>query len=272
MTTQKKYFWLKLKEDFFKTREIKKLRLVAGGDTFTIIYLKMQLLSIKKGGVIEYEETEGSFEEQLSLELDEKIENVKLTLMYLQSNKLIENVSESEFLLIKVPESIGSESDSAERVRRFRDKKQLLALRGNNEVTNSNTEIEKEIYKEKDIDLETEQQKNFELIDFQAIRTLGRKLTFIEKEELEKYLIKFGEEMLVSQLRKAGMNNFKSIGTFLKNTNEKGFLILRNEADAERHWTFNEKQKFLSDNNFKEKDYFQTCKYEDGKPYWIKIK
>jgi predicted phage replisome organizer len=272
MTTQKKYFWLKLKEDFFKTREIKKLRLVAGGDTFTIIYLKMQLLSIKKGGVIEYEETEGSFEEQLSLELDEKIENIKLTLMYLQSNKLIENVSESEFLLIKVPESIGSESDSAERVRRFRDKKQLLALRGNNEVTNSNIEIEKEINKEKDIDLETEQQKNFELIDFQAIRTLGRKLTFIEKEELEKYLIKFGEEMLVSQLRKAGMNNFKSIGTFLKNTNEKGFLILRDESDAEKLWSYEEKNKYIFDNRVVDSEYFEAVKIDGVMQGFRKIK
>jgi predicted phage replisome organizer len=162
------------------------------------------------------------------------------------------------------------------RVAKHREKQQNL-LKEDNDICNvTETLLSKSISSSdsnvlKD-SLLTEQQKNFELIDFQAIRTLGRKLTFIEKEELEKYLIKFGEEMLVSQLRKAGMNNFKSIGTFLKNTNEKGFLILRDEADAERHWTFNEKQKFLSDNNFKEKDYFQTCKYEDGKPYWIKIK
>ena len=42
----KKYFWLKLKDNFFKQKSIKKLRKMAGGDTFTIIYLKMQLLSL----------------------------------------------------------------------------------------------------------------------------------------------------------------------------------------------------------------------------------
>ena len=36
----KKYYWLKLKDDFFNSREIKKLRRIAGGDTYTIIYLK----------------------------------------------------------------------------------------------------------------------------------------------------------------------------------------------------------------------------------------
>ena len=54
----KKYYWLKLKNDFFGSKEIKKLRKIAGGDTFTIIYLKMQLLSIKNGGLIKYDRTE----------------------------------------------------------------------------------------------------------------------------------------------------------------------------------------------------------------------
>ena len=41
----KKYYWLKLKADWFSDKRIKKLRSIAGGDTYTIIYLKMMLLS-----------------------------------------------------------------------------------------------------------------------------------------------------------------------------------------------------------------------------------
>ena len=44
----KQYYWLKLKDDFFRQKEIKKLRKIAGGDTYTIIYLKMLLLAIKE--------------------------------------------------------------------------------------------------------------------------------------------------------------------------------------------------------------------------------
>ena len=43
---QKRYFWLKLFEDFFSSKRIKKLRSLAGGDTYTIIYLKMQLKAL----------------------------------------------------------------------------------------------------------------------------------------------------------------------------------------------------------------------------------
>ena len=46
--SENRYYWLKLKDDFFTSKRIKKLRNLAGGDTLTIIYLKMQLKSIKK--------------------------------------------------------------------------------------------------------------------------------------------------------------------------------------------------------------------------------
>ena len=78
----KRYYWLKLKNDFFNQREIKKLRRIAGGDTFTIIYLKMQLLSIQSEGVLKFEGTEESLSEQLALELDEDEDTIKLTLAF----------------------------------------------------------------------------------------------------------------------------------------------------------------------------------------------
>ena len=45
---EKKYYWLKLGDEFFGDKTIKKLRKIAGGDTYTIIYLKMLLLAVKQ--------------------------------------------------------------------------------------------------------------------------------------------------------------------------------------------------------------------------------
>ena len=81
----KRYYWLKLHDDFFSNPKIKKLRRIAGGDTFTIIYLKMQLLSVKSGGILTYNGIEESFEDELSLVLDEDIDNIKVTLSFLLS-------------------------------------------------------------------------------------------------------------------------------------------------------------------------------------------
>lgn len=80
----KKYVWLKLKEDFFQQRTIKKLRKIAGGDTYTIIYLKLQLLSLTDEGKLFYEGIEDTFAEEMALAIDEEVENVKITLMFLE--------------------------------------------------------------------------------------------------------------------------------------------------------------------------------------------
>ena len=67
----KKYYWLKLKADFFTSRAMKKIRKIAGGDTYTIIYLKLQLLSLKDEGLLYYEGVEPTFYEEMALALDE---------------------------------------------------------------------------------------------------------------------------------------------------------------------------------------------------------
>lgn len=157
MIQNKKYYWLKLKEDFFTQKEIKRLRRLAGGDTYTIIYLKLLLLSLKNEGKIYFDDVGDNFADELSLEIDEETDNIKMTLSYLQQKGLLELISQDEMFLNEVKTMIGSESESAERVRNYRRKLKQETLQcnetpllSNNHVTNSNTEIEKEIDKELD--------------------------------------------------------------------------------------------------------------------------
>lgn len=165
MAETKKYYWLKLKDDFFRDKRIKKLRRIAGGDTYTVIYLKMQLLSIKNNGYLIYEGIEDNFAEELALELDEDTENVKVTLAFLHGNGMLEETEQDKYLMTETIKCIGSESASAERVRKHRERKNQKALQCNTQVTIGNTEIEKEKELEKDteieieIDIETEKEK-----------------------------------------------------------------------------------------------------------------
>lgn len=161
MAETKKYYWLKLKDDFFRDKRIKKLRRIAGGDTYTVIYLKMQLLSIKNNGVLIYEGIEENFAEELALELDEEVENVKVTLAFLQGNGMIEETDTNHFLMTETIKCIGSESASAERVRKHREKKAQKALQCNAQVTDGNIEIEKDkdIELEKDIDIDIDKKE-----------------------------------------------------------------------------------------------------------------
>lgn len=150
----KKYYWLKLKDNFFTSKEIKKLRHIAGGDTYTVIYLKLMLLSLQDEGKLFFEGIEDTFSEELALELDEEPDNVKVTLMYLQKLGLLVEANENEAFLPQVPEAIGKETDKAEIMRRIRAQRQ-----NGNIVTNVLPQRYPEIDIEKDIDIDIEKSK-----------------------------------------------------------------------------------------------------------------
>ncbi|MDE6607032.1 MAG: phage replisome organizer N-terminal domain-containing protein, partial [Lachnospiraceae bacterium] len=150
------YYWLKLKADWFSDKRIKKLRSIAGGDTHTIIYLKMMLLSLKDEGKLYFEGAE----------------NVKLTLAFLQRHGLIEIGDDDEYQLTEVPTIIGSETASTIRSRECRERKKQLALgqealQCNTNETGCNNlkqicrvERELEIERDKEIEKEGEKEKD----------------------------------------------------------------------------------------------------------------
>lgn len=225
----KKYYWLKLKDDFFTTREIKKLRRIAGGDTYTIIYLKMQLLSIKKEGLLLYEGTEQNLTEQLALELDEDEDNVKMTIAFLQANKLIEQLSEDEYLLNRVPESIGSETGAAERMRKMREKRNIVTPQLP-EVTKNYTEIEIE---RRDRDREEIEEKTPNSLlnssEFKEIAQLYQQIigqaNSLTAEWIEGHLEEYGFEWLKNALivaEEQGKRNKSYVNGILKNWKTEG--------------------------------------------------
>lgn len=154
-------YWLKLKDDFFRQKEIKRLRMIAGGDTYTIIYLKLLLLSLSNSGEIYYDAIGDSFINELALELDEKPDNVDVTVKYLISKGMIDMENSETMVMSHLPEMIGSESDSAKRVRKHRTRvKQLQCndkmLQGNRGVTGSNTDVTQILDIDKEIEIDTD--------------------------------------------------------------------------------------------------------------------
>lgn len=150
MAEPKRYFWLKLHKDFFQRKEIKRLRKIAGGDTYTIIYLKMLLRSIMSEGKLYFDGLEDDFAAEVALDLDESEENVQITITYLLNSGLLEMRSDDEYYLPDTKNSTGCETAVAARVRRHREKQK--ALQCNTDVTQvkhfCNGEIEKELDKE----------------------------------------------------------------------------------------------------------------------------
>lgn len=162
--SNKRYYWVKLKEDFFKDKAIKKLRKIAGGDTYTIIYLKLMLRSMETEGKLYYDGLEDTFCDELALDIDEDAENVKVTVMYLIKCGLIKEVNEKEMEITRINEMVGSETNKAELMRKKREKDKLLKAQ---EVTmlpdvTKTLHRDRYRYRDKDIDIEREKEKEKE--------------------------------------------------------------------------------------------------------------
>ena len=194
---EKRYYWIKLQEDFFQSKRVKKLRRIAGGDTYTIIYLKMQLLAMKTGGVLEYTGLEDSFAEELALDLDEEPDNVSVTVNYLLSCGLLETSDEREYFVPYAVMNTGSEGSSAKRVREFRER-QALQCNTDNVTLPSHRYGEKEIEKEIEIEREIDKRVNYQqiadmyneiCISFPRVRSLSNSRKKAIKARLKTYSV-----------------------------------------------------------------------------------
>lgn len=174
----KRFWWLKLREGFFDQTVIKKLRRMAGGDTYTIIYLKMQLLSLRNEGIIPFENVEDTFDKELALKLDEATDDVQVTLLFLQKHNLIEIINDGEYMLTEAVKNMDSECDSAARMRNMRERKTLKSSQCNalpsqsahiNVTCDTEREKEIEIEIEKDIDTLTSGDEPPAPMDYQSI-------------------------------------------------------------------------------------------------------
>ena len=158
MAEEKRYFWLKLNQDFFDSKRIKKLRRMAGGDTYTIIYLKMQLLALNNDGIITWTGLEENIADELALDLDEAADDIKVTLTYMLHCGLCETSDNVNFFLPYVVQNTGSEGSSAKRMREKRAREKVLSgdNRHNVRTMCGNRYGEKDKDKEEEEDIEQE--------------------------------------------------------------------------------------------------------------------
>lgn len=200
---KKRYYWLKLKNDFFEQKEIKMLRRIAGGDTYTIIYLKMLLRSLENNGLLYFESVGNDFIDEIALDLDEETENVSITLQFLQSKGLLEIVEDDEYFLNRVPEMVGSEAYSTERSRRSRaNKKEPKVLHCNTDATPLQHDATKSIEienrdKRKEIEKDAEEGQQPSIYPAELIQNLyGKFPTGILQSALSGWMKEWPREMV----------------------------------------------------------------------------
>lgn len=213
---EKKYYWLKLEENYFDLKVQKALRKLPSGSDMLICYLKMQLKYLNTGGIIEFQGIYDELAQELALDIDEEEDLVKMTLSILEKWKVLEPYNNGIYIT-EMQERIGSKSDVALRVAKHREKQKMLHC--NNDVTKCNSIKEIDIEKEKEID------NNNNVVDYLE-KNFARTISPLEYEKLKMWLETFNEEMVKHAIDKAILNNkktFSYIGGILKNWKANGY-------------------------------------------------
>ena len=228
----KRYYWIKLKQDFFNQKEIKKLRKLAGGDTYTIIFFKLQLLSLNNNGLIYFDGLEKTFEEEIALEIDEDIDNVRITLTYLINLGWIEEITSDDeiyYSLTKI--EVGSESSSAARVRKHRSKaNKIQLLQCNDKVTSCNKKLTTELEQETNLEKELQPKNNMccvvdNSVSVQDVLTSAQKLHFTDKIILS-LIQEHGIYNVYKQLNNLKQTkNIRNNGAWIRSALEKNYEL-----------------------------------------------
>lgn len=224
-----------------------------GGDTYTIIYLKLMLISLEDSGKIYFEELAQDLAEEMALLIDEDTEAVRMTLMFLSKKGLLTRHSDYEFFLEQVPEMIGSETASTRRSRKHREQK---ALQCNINATKCNGEIE--LKKDINIDIKSEVDKKQtaadEKSDFNIFEYYQSRIGVLDGYQSQKlndyiHIDNLSPELVKRAIDRAADNskrNFGYVNSILKNWAQNGIKTIVQQDEEQRNFDVKKAQRTYS--------------------------
>ena len=116
-----KYYWLKLKKDFFKRHDIRILESMPNGEQIVLFYLKLMLESVDHDGELRFSEEIPYSPEMLSTITGTDADIVNHSLEILQKFRMIEISDDETIILPKVESMIGFETEWAKKKRAWRE-------------------------------------------------------------------------------------------------------------------------------------------------------
>ena len=176
MAEEKKRYWLKLEKDFLDSKYIKIIKGVPNGTDYILFYLALMLASVDTVGHLRFTELVAYNEQMLASLTDTNVDIVRSAMKLFQELGMIRILEDGTIFMPEVPRLTGKESESAERVRLFREREKQEALQCNSDVTkcNDNKEKEKEEEKQRTENNKQEQFPYAEIIAYLNEKTSSR--------------------------------------------------------------------------------------------------
>ncbi len=141
---KERYYWLKLKRDFFKRHDIQIIESMPNGKDYVLFYLKLMVESIDHDGELRFSDTIPYNEQMLSVVTNTNIDTVRSAIKLLTELGIIEVMSDQTLYLKEVKSLIGSQTISAEK-KQIQMQNRLEKIEGGKKVENFPPEKELEL-------------------------------------------------------------------------------------------------------------------------------
>ena len=155
MSDSKKYYYMRLKDNFFDSEELKAIEAMKDGHKFSNILLKMYLRSLKRDGKLMLSDTIPYDSKILAKVVGHTEKNVKKAIELFVEYGLVEVLDSGAMYMLNIQEYIGNSSSEGDRQRKYR--KKISTEKERNKCYNKchivptpEIEIEKEIYKKRE--------------------------------------------------------------------------------------------------------------------------
>lgn len=214
MSKNKKFYWLKLQNNFFDRDEMKIVEALPNGKDYIIFYLKLLLRSVETEGKLRFRDIIPYTPEMLSSITNTNIDTVRAAIKLFTELKLMELWDDGTLFMVETQNMIGSETEWAKKKREYRkqikESEKVKQIEDN--VLDKKDEVRQEIDTEIDIEIELDIDKE---IDSNYVGFFNNNFHLIspyEKEILESFEKDGLESKLITlALQKALDKNKRSV-------------------------------------------------------------
>lgn len=167
-----KFYWIKLKNSFFKRHDIQIIEAMPNGKDYVLFYLKLLVESVAHEGRLRFSDTIPYNETMLATITNTNVDVVKRALDIFRQLQIIDIQDDQTIYMIECEKMIGCETEWAEKKRQYRNKQRTLSLKCQDEIRQ---EKEREIDKEKELDKEIDKEREDNYIKYLTLDSKSEK-------------------------------------------------------------------------------------------------
>lgn len=116
----KKYYWLKLKRDFFKRHDMQIIEAMPNGKDYVLFYLKLLVESVDHDGALRFSDTIPYNEQMLSTITNTNIDVVRSAMKVFTELRMIDILDDQTIYMSEIQTMMGAETYWAEKKRKQR--------------------------------------------------------------------------------------------------------------------------------------------------------